>query len=108
MTWPEPDAVAAALALAVPDALLLAGAPLELLSPLSVVRVIYALAVVYSLYFVLFQENYSVIWMYGILFVFFYLAIMLWQTYYAIATCRTATWGTRPATAGLGGGGGQA
>ena len=34
---------------------------------------------------------------------FFYLAIMLWQTYYAIVTCRTATWGTRPATAGLGG-----
>jgi hyaluronan synthase len=43
--------------------------------------------------------------MYGILFVFFYLAIMLWQTYYAIATCRTAAWGTRPATAGLAGGG---
>jgi hyaluronan synthase len=31
---------------------------------------------------------------------------MLWQTYYAIATCRTAAWGTRPATAGLSGGAG--
>ena len=41
------------------------------------------------------------VWVYGILFVFFYLAIMLWQTYYAIATCRTAPWGTRPATAGM-------
>ena len=60
----------------------------------------------YSLYFVLFQDRYIVIWMYGILFVFFYLAIMLWQTYYAIATCRTAAWGTRPATAGLSGGDG--
>lgn len=73
--------------------------------PLIYIAGIYSLAVVYSLYFVLFQENYSVIWMYGILFVFFYLAIMLWQTYYAIATCRTAAWGTRPATAGLAGGG---
>lgn len=69
--------------------------------PLIYVAGIYALAVVYSLYYVLFQERYSVIWMYGILFVFFYLAIMLWQTYYAIATCRTAAWGTRPATAGM-------
>ncbi len=73
--------------------------------PLIYIAGIYSLAVVYSLYYVLFQENYSVIWMYGILFVFFYLAIMLWQTYYAIATCRTAAWGTRPATAGLLGGG---
>jgi hyaluronan synthase len=69
--------------------------------PLIYVAGIYALAVVYSLYYVLFQERYSAIWMYGILFVFFYLAIMLWQTYYAIVTCRTAAWGTRPATAGM-------
>ncbi len=69
--------------------------------PVIYIAGIYALAVVYSLYYVLFQERYSVIWMYGILFVFFYLAIMLWQTYYAIATCRTAAWGTRPATAGM-------
>ena len=69
--------------------------------PLIYAAGLYSLAIVYSLYFVLFQDRYSVIWMYGILFVFFYLAIMLWQTYYAIATCRTAAWGTRPATAGL-------
>jgi hyaluronan synthase len=74
--------------------------------PLIYVAGLYSLAVVYSLYFVLFQDRYSVIWIYGILFVFFYLAIMLWQTYYAIATCRTAAWGTRPATAGLAGGSG--
>jgi hyaluronan synthase len=73
--------------------------------PLTYLAGVYALALVYSLYFVLFQEKYSVIWIYGVLFVFFYLAIMLWQTYYAIATCRTAAWGTRPATAGLGEGG---
>jgi hyaluronan synthase len=73
--------------------------------PLIYIAGIYSLAVVYSLYYVLFQERYSVLWMYGILFVFFYLGIMLWQTYYAIATCRTAAWGTRPAGAGIGGGG---
>jgi hyaluronan synthase len=72
--------------------------------PLTYLAGIYALALVYSLYYVLFQEQYNVLWVYGILFVFFYLAIMLWQTYYAIATCRTATWGTRPATAGMAGG----
>jgi hyaluronan synthase len=73
--------------------------------PLIYAAGLYSLAVVYSLYYILFQDRYSVLWLYGILFVFFYLAIMLWQTYYAIATCRTAAWGTRPATAGLAGGG---
>jgi hyaluronan synthase len=73
--------------------------------PLTYLAGIYALALVYCFYFLLFQEGYNVLWLYGILFVFFYLGIMLWQTYYAIATCRTAAWGTRPATAGLDGGG---
>jgi hyaluronan synthase len=72
--------------------------------PFTYLAGIYALALVYCFYFLLFQEHYNVLWLYGILFVFFYLAIMLWQTYYAIATCRTAAWGTRPATAGLGAG----
>ncbi|HEX5853847.1 MAG TPA: glycosyltransferase [Solirubrobacteraceae bacterium] len=73
--------------------------------PLIYLAGIYSLAMVYSLYYVIFQDEYSLVWVYGILFVFFYLAIMLWQTYYAIATCRTASWGTRPATAGMTGGG---
>jgi len=72
--------------------------------PLVYIAGIYALAMVYSLYYVLFQDEYSLVWLYGVLFVFFYLGIMLWQTYYAIATCRTAQWGTRPATAGVGAG----
>ena len=76
--------------------------------PLIYLAGIYSLAMVYSLYYVIFQDEYSLVWVYGILFVFFYLAIMLWQTYYAIATCRTAAWGTRPATAGMTGGGGAA
>jgi hyaluronan synthase len=74
--------------------------------PLIYLAGLYALAMVYSLYYVIFQDEYSLVWLYGVLFVFFYLAIMLWQTYYAIATCRTAAWGTRPATAGMSGGGG--
>jgi hyaluronan synthase len=69
--------------------------------PLVYIAGIYALAMVYSLYYVMFQDEYSLVWVYGVLFVFFYLGIMLWQTYYAIATCRTAAWGTRPATAGM-------
>jgi hyaluronan synthase len=73
--------------------------------PLIYLAGIYALALVYSLYYLLFQEHYDLIWLYGILFAFLYLAVMLWQTYYAIATCRTAAWGTRPATAGMTGGG---
>jgi hyaluronan synthase len=74
--------------------------------PLVYLAGIYSLAMVYSLYYVLFQDEYSLVWIYGVLFVFFYLGIMLWQTYYAIATCRTAAWGTRAATAGTTGGGG--
>jgi hyaluronan synthase len=70
--------------------------------PLIYLAGIYSLAMVYSLYYVIFQDEYSLVWLYGVLFVFFYLAIMLWQTYYAIATCRTAAWGTRaPPDGGL-------
>ncbi len=72
--------------------------------PLVYLAGIYALALVYSLYYLLFQEHYDLLWLYGILFAFLYLAVMLWQTYYAIATCRTSAWGTRPATAGMQGG----
>ncbi len=62
---------------------------------------IYAIALVYSLYFAFRKRSYDTLWIYGIAFVFFYLAFMLWQTYYAIVTSRTSSWGTRPATAGM-------
>jgi hyaluronan synthase len=61
---------------------------------------VYAIALVYSLYFAVRRRAYGTLWIHGIAFVFFYLAFMLWQTYYAIATSRTSSWGTRPATAG--------
>ena len=35
-------------------------------------------------------------WVFGILFVFFYLCFLVWQTYYAILTSNRTSWGTRP------------
>ena len=43
------------------------------------------------------QRRYDTLWLFGVLFVFFYLAFLLWQTYYAILTSRTRSWGTRAA-----------
>jgi hyaluronan synthase len=59
---------------------------------------IYSIALVYGLYFAIRQRRYDTLWLSGILFVFFYLAFMLWQTYYAILTSRTRSWGTRAAS----------
>ena len=72
------------------------GAPM----PVIYLTGVYTMAVAYGLYYVARQPRYSGIWVYGIVFCFFYLVFMLWQTYYAILTARTSSWGTRPATAG--------
>lgn len=69
----------------------------SLLYPLG----IYAMALTYGLYYAASHQQFGSRWWYGIVFVGFYLAFLLWQTYWAIATLRTAKWGTRPATAGL-------
>ena len=53
------------------------------------------MALVYGLYYGLRHGRYDTLWMFGVLFVFFYLAFLLWQTYYAILTARNASWGTR-------------
>jgi hyaluronan synthase len=66
-------------------------------APLVYLLGIYAIALVYGLYFALRQRRYDTLWLSGILFVFFYLAFLLWQTYYAILTSRTRSWGTRGA-----------
>lgn len=68
--------------------------------PLVYVGGIYAIAVVYGLYYALRRRQFDTLWVAGILFVFFYLAFLIWQTYYAILTSRSSAWGTRPATAG--------
>ena len=70
-------------------------------TPLVYLAGVYAMAVAYGLYYTARQPRYSGIWIYGVVFCFFYLVFLLWQTYYAIFTARTAAWGTRPATAGM-------
>ncbi len=70
-------------------------------APLLYLVGVYAMSVCYGLYYVARRGRYDGLWVYGILFCFFYLAFLLWQTYYAIATTRSASWGTRPSTAGL-------
>ena len=61
---------------------------------------IYSMALVYSLYYALRRREYGPLWLFGVAFVFFYLVFMIWQTYYAILTARSSSWGTRPSTAG--------
>jgi hyaluronan synthase len=62
---------------------------------------VYAMAVAYGLYYIIAKPRYDGLWIYGVVFCFFYLFFLLWQTYWAIATARSASWGTRPATAGM-------
>jgi hyaluronan synthase len=56
---------------------------------------IYAMALVYGLYYGLRHGRYDTLWVFGVLFVFFYLVFLLWQTWYAILTSRNSSWGTR-------------
>jgi hyaluronan synthase len=65
-------------------------------APLIYAAGIYAMAVAYGLYYALRHSRYDTLWVWGIVFCFFYLAFLLWQTYYAIATARSSSWGTRP------------
>jgi hyaluronan synthase len=59
---------------------------------------IYAMALIYGLYYALRHGRYDTLWVFGVLFIFFYLVFLLWQTYYAIATAANGSWGTRPST----------
>jgi hyaluronan synthase len=65
---------------------------------------VYSMAIAYGLYYAARHSRYDTLWVFGVFFCFFYLAFLLWQTYWAILTSRTAEWGTRPATAGVEGG----
>ena len=58
------------------------------------------MALVYSLYYAVRRRDYGPLWLFGVAFVFFYLVFLIWQTYYAILTARSSSWGTRPSTAG--------
>lgn len=66
--------------------------------PVIYVAGIYMMALAYGLYYVVRRPRYDAGWIYGVVFCFFYLAFLLWQTYWAILTARSSSWGTRPAT----------
>jgi hyaluronan synthase len=70
-------------------------------APVTYLLGVYAMAVAYGLYYAARKPRYDSLWIYGIVFCFFYLFFLLWQTYWAIVTARSASWGTRPATAGM-------
>jgi hyaluronan synthase len=59
---------------------------------------IYAMALIYGLYYACRHGRYDTLWVFGVLFIFFYLVFLLWQTYYAIATAANGSWGTRPSS----------
>ena len=65
-------------------------------SPLMYLIGIYAMATIYGLYYAMRQNRWDALWLFGILFVFFYLCFLVWQTYYAILTSNRTSWGTRP------------
>ncbi|HYN49405.1 MAG TPA: glycosyltransferase family 2 protein [Thermoleophilaceae bacterium] len=60
---------------------------------------VYAMALAYGLYYAVRHDRYDPLWIFGVVFCFFYLVFLLWQTYYAMATARASGWGTRPTTA---------
>jgi hyaluronan synthase len=63
---------------------------------------LYAMAVLYSLYYGFTRRK--PYWWAGIVFVLLYATVLIWQTYWAIATARKTAWGTRSGRAddGLG------
>lgn len=74
---------------------LLAGGP----APYVYLIGIYSMSLIYGLYYGFRHGRYDTLWVFGILFVFFYITFMLWQTYYALFTARNSSWGTRPSHA---------
>jgi hyaluronan synthase len=66
-------------------------------APLIYLAGIYMMALAYGLYYALRHSRYDALWIWGVVFCFFYLAFLLWQTYYAMLTTRSSSWGTRGA-----------
>ena len=59
---------------------------------------VYAMAVAYSLFYAVTRR--SPLWYHGLTFVLIYMSVLVWQTYYALATIRNSGWGTRASTHG--------
>jgi hyaluronan synthase len=68
-------------------------------APLIYLIGIYAMALIYGLYYGIKHGRYDTLWVFGVIFVFFYLTFLLWQTYWAILTSRNSSWGTRTVAA---------
>jgi hyaluronan synthase len=68
--------------------------------PMVYLTGLYAMAVAYGLCYLAVRRRYDALWFYGIGFCVFYAGCLVWQTYWAIVTSRSSSWGTRPATAG--------
>jgi len=69
--------------------------PLFVLNPISFLYIYgaFLMACLYSIvYLGYFRDE---IWVYGVAFCFFYMLVLVWQTYYAILTVRQNHWGTR-------------
>ena len=69
--------------------------PLFVLNPISFLYIYgaFLMACLYSIvYLGYFRDG---IWVYGVAFCFFYMLVLVWQTYYAILTVRQNHWGTR-------------
>ena len=62
-------------------------------SPLFYLMGAYVMALLYSLYYAIRRK--SPLWWHGITFIGIYMAFLVWQTYYAVATLRDTSWGTR-------------
>jgi hyaluronan synthase len=62
-------------------------------SPFMYLIGLYAMAMLYSLYYA--WQRQSPHWWAGVAFVGLYAGVLIWQTYWAIATARRTAWGTR-------------
>jgi hyaluronan synthase len=58
----------------------------------------YTMALLYSLYYAVTRR--SPLWYHGLTFVVIYMSVLVWQTYYALATIRRTHWGTRASVHG--------
>ena len=63
--------------------------------PITYLVGVYVMSLFYGFYYVVRNPRDDIVWLAGVSFVFFYVAVLLWQTYWAMATARRSDWGTR-------------
>lgn len=57
---------------------------------------LYSVSVMYGLFFQFLVPRRDALWLYALHFVFFYVAVLIWQNYWALLTLTRSHWGTRP------------